>query len=268
MVGLARKARDRANVGLTLAGRRDTLSELRTVRKIDGVSVIMCLPITWMHDIILILSVHKYEPKSDVNAVIQYYLNDGWIIDACYRRFILAIDRVEGNPLFEPLQDLVQRVYTNERLNPLASNYAAAFIAANAATDLPRQLDFYNTHVRYAKERVVVIISDALRYEVGQALFARLTADEKCTVILSAMQSVLPSVTRLGMAALLPHRNYTVVDADHATVDELPTIDLLQREAALQKARPLSRAVQFDEIRGMTQGQLRGVFARQEVVYV
>ena len=70
------------------------------------------------------------------------------------------------------------------------------------------------------------------------------------------------------MAALLPHRNYTVVDADHATVDELPTIDLPQREVALQKARPLSRAVQFDEIRGMSVEQLRGVFARQEVVYV
>ena len=217
---------------------------------------------------LLILSEHKYDPKSDINAVIQYYLNDGWKIDACYRRFILAIDRLEGNPLFEPLQDLVQRVYTNERLNPLASNYAAAFIAANAATNLPRQLDFYSAHVRYAKERVVVIISDALRYEVGQALFAKLTADEKCAVTLNAMQSVLPSVTRLGMAALLPHRNYTVLDADHAMVDELPTIDLPQREAALQKARPLSRAVQFDEIRGMSVEQLRGVCARQEVVYV
>ena len=64
---------------------------------------------------LLILSEHKYEPKSDVNVVIQYYLNDGWKIDACYRRFILAIDRLEGSPLFEPLQDLVQRVYEERK---------------------------------------------------------------------------------------------------------------------------------------------------------
>ena len=36
MVGLAGKARDRANVGLTWAGRRDTLSKLRTVRNDEG----------------------------------------------------------------------------------------------------------------------------------------------------------------------------------------------------------------------------------------
>lgn len=37
---------------------------------------------------------------------------------------------------------------------------------------LPLQRDFYNANLRYAKERTVVIISDAMRYEVGQELFA------------------------------------------------------------------------------------------------
>ena len=37
MVGLAGKARVRANVGLTWARRGDTLSKLRTVRKIERV---------------------------------------------------------------------------------------------------------------------------------------------------------------------------------------------------------------------------------------
>ena len=40
VVSLTGKARDRTNVGLTWAGRRDTLSKLRTVRKIERVSVI------------------------------------------------------------------------------------------------------------------------------------------------------------------------------------------------------------------------------------
>ena len=39
MDGLAGKARDRANVGGTWAIRRDTLSKLRTVRKIERVSI-------------------------------------------------------------------------------------------------------------------------------------------------------------------------------------------------------------------------------------
>ena len=38
MVGLDAKARDKANVGLMLGGKGDTLSKLRTVRKIERVS--------------------------------------------------------------------------------------------------------------------------------------------------------------------------------------------------------------------------------------
>lgn len=49
------------------------------------------------------------------------------------------------------------------------------------------------------------------------------------------MQSMLPSVTRMGMAALLPHRVLTIIDDDHALVDDMLTIDLKQREAVLQK---------------------------------
>lgn len=41
------------------------------------------------------------------------------------------------------------------------------------------------------------------------------------------------SVTRMGMAALLPHRVLTIIDDDHAPVDDMPTIDLKQREAVL-----------------------------------
>lgn len=43
------------------------------------------------------------------------------------------------------------------------------------------------------------------------------------------------SVTRMGMAALLPHRVLTIIDDDYALVDDMPTIDLKQREAVLQK---------------------------------
>ena len=53
--------------------------------------------------------------------------------------------------------------------------------------------------------RTVVIISDAMRYEVGQELLARMQDDPKCTSAkLDVLLGVLPSYTQLGMAALLP----------------------------------------------------------------
>ena len=82
------------------------------------------------------------------------------------------------------------------------------------------------------------------------------------------MQTCLPSVTRVGMAALLPHMNLRIQDEDNVFVDDLPTIDLKQREAVLQKANPKSRTVQYDELKGMMVEGLRSVFTGQEVVYV
>ena len=81
------------------------------------------------------------------------------------------------------------------------------------------QRDFYNANLRYAKERTVVIISDAMRYEVGQELFARMQDDPKCSAQLNVQLGVLPSYTRLGMAALLPHRTLEMTDDFQVLVD-------------------------------------------------
>ena len=62
---------------------------------------------------------------------------------------------------------------------------------------LPLQRDFYNANLRYAKERTVVIISDAMRYEVGQELFARMQDDPKCSAQLNVQLGV-PSAFHAG----------------------------------------------------------------------
>ena len=159
-------------------------------------------------------------------------------------------------------------IYTNDYLNPQIVNWNRNFTQADGKTGLPRQLDFYARCVRGAKERTVVIISDALRYEVGRTLFERLQADEKCTATLSAMQAVLPSCTRLGMAALLPHKTIELGPGLRVTVDGKPADELRQREAVLQAAQPNSRCVRFDDIRTMKVAELREVFTGQDVVYV
>lgn len=57
---------------------------------------------------------------------------------------------------------------------------------------IPLQREFYNANPgAYTKERTVVIISDAMRYEVGQELFARMQDDpEMHAAKLSGMKIV------------------------------------------------------------------------------
>lgn len=209
-----------------------------------------------------------YTHTSDINTLIKQYTGEYYQTDRRYRYFYYYYDRLEDNRSYENLRSLVERIYTNDYLNPLLVDYAGALSAVSGETGITKQYNFYNTNVKYAKDRVAVIISDAMRYEVGVSLFEKLQADEKCKASLSVMQSVLPSVTRLGMAALLPHRKYIIVDADTALVDDLATIDCKQREAILQKTQSESRAVQYDEIKNMSVEELRQIFARQQVVYI
>ena len=210
----------------------------------------------------------SYTYTESIDSMTDAYITELYKIDRRYRYFYYYYDRLENNGPYERVRALVERVYTNDYLDPLISEYSCELEEIQGHNELPMQYDFYEKKIRTAKERVAVIISDALRYEVGVSLFERLQADEKCTAELSVMQSVIPSVTRLGMAALLPHRTFTVVDADHALCDGMPANDIKQREAILKKARPNSRAVRYDDIKGMTVEELRGVFARQEVVYI
>jgi len=102
---------------------------------------------------------------------------------------------------------------------------------------------FYSKYIQSSKDRVVVIISDAMRYEVGQSLFSKLEDDEKCTPKMGSMMSILPSYTRLGMGALLPHKSLELTQDNKVLVDGMPCDSLKQREAILNFHTPNSRCI-------------------------
>lgn len=215
-----------------------------------------------------IMASRLYTPVTGIANNVKQYTEQDYRIDRRYRYFYLYFDRLENSADYERLRDLVENIYTNDYLNNQIVNWNQNFTEADGKTGLPQQLDFYSRYLRNAKERTVVIISDAMRYEVGRTLFEKIQADEKCTATISAMQSVLPSYTRFGMAALLPHKTIAVCQDLRVTVDGKPTDDLRQREAILQAAQPNSRCVQFDDIKSMKVAELREIFTGQDVVYV
>src|SRR5699024_1562329 len=150
----------------------------------------------------------------------------------------------------------------------LLPKWNSAMQEPDAFMQLPLQRDFYARNVKNAKERTVVIISDAMRYEVGRELFLRMQDDPKCSAKLEAQLSVLPSYTRLGMAALLPHTELTMTDDFKVLVDSLPCENLSEREAILQKYNGDAACVQFDSIKSLKVAELRSVFTGKQVVYV
>ncbi|MDD2586297.1 MAG: BREX-1 system phosphatase PglZ type A [Syntrophomonadaceae bacterium] len=210
----------------------------------------------------------NYNCPADFKGIVNQYCSSDCLIDTRYRYFYYWFDQLTDNVAFENLRDLVENIYTNEYLSKLIPKWNTGFISEEAMTVLPLQRYFYSRYIRSCKERVVVIISDAMRYEVGRSLWAKLQDDAKCSAKLEAMLSVLPSYTRIGMAALLPHKSLEMTTDFRVLTDGAVCEDLKQREVILQSYNSNSRCVQFDEIKAMKRNAIRQVFAGMDVIYI
>ncbi|WP_366924740.1 BREX-1 system phosphatase PglZ type A [Metallumcola ferriviriculae] len=210
----------------------------------------------------------KYHGRESLKETVNQYLASDCMIDSQYRNFYYNYDQLNENLSFEKLRELVENIYSNEYLSKMIYNWNASMEAGNMLSVLPLQRNFYNKFIRSSKDRVVVIISDAMRYEVGRALYMKLQNDEKCTAKLDAMMGVLPSYTRLGMGALLPHKTLELTDDNKVMVDGMPCDSLKQRETILNTYESNSRCIQFDDVKTMKKAALREIFTGMDIVYI
>ena len=130
------------------------------------------------------------------------------------------------------------------------------------------QRRFYTQHLASETVRTAVIISDAMRYEVGRELFQKLSDNPNATVSISEMISTVPSYTQLGMAALLPHKELEMTEDYKVLADGLSTQGTAAREKILKNYNPSAVCVPFDEIKNMSRDELRGVITGKSLLYI
>ena len=215
-----------------------------------------------------IISDSQYAPSANLNEMVKNYTSELYKMDRYYRYFYYYLDKLEDVTRFDKLKELVENIYANEYLAKVCTNWNDLFSTEWESLQITKQPDFFSRNVNYAKDQLVVIISDALRYEVGMTLLEKLQADEKCTATMKTMASMLPSITQYGMAALLPHRSLELTEDYSVLVDGQKVDTLEQRQAILQKYKTASRCVQYDDIKNLSVTDLRSIFTRQDVVYI
>ena len=210
----------------------------------------------------------KYEPVSSLSDIVKNYTGKYYENDRNYRLFYFNYDKLEDASRFEKVRELIENIYTNDYLQNICTNWTRSFTDADGKSGLPLQINFWKEKVEPIKERVVVFISDAMRYEVGVSLYERLNADEKCKATLSAMQTVLPSITMCGMAALLPHKEYVLTPDYKMLIDGKNCASTTERAKILSAYNPKSICIQFDEIKNKKVEELRNLVSGLEVLYV
>jgi hypothetical protein len=128
------------------------------------------------------------------------------------------------------------------------------------------QYNFYQKEIKPLDQKVAVIISDGLRYEAGLELLEALNADAKNVAQARYMVASVPSKTNVGMANLLPGKQYEFQNGD-IRVDNLDTAFSEKRERILKTAEPDSVVVKYADLDKKGQKEGRDLL-KAKVVYI
>ncbi|SFC67154.1 TIGR02687 family protein [Alkalibacterium subtropicum] len=204
----------------------------------------------------------------------QYYSDQGYHVDTAYRKMTEYYDDLEPDQkdTVRPVKDQMERLYVNQYLNDFTKKWDLYFKNSHTFDSNKLQANFFDKEVKpylANDRRIVVIISDGLRYEAGKELYQELTKEKRFNGEIDWMQTELPSITSVGMASLLPHHSLEFQTDGTVLVDEMKTIGLANREAILKKnGHPEALALKATDIDQMTKDQLREKMAGKKLVYV
>ncbi len=216
-------------------------------------------------------AVSVLEVTSDIKTMVADYQKQTYLVDSYYRWFYSAYDCIEDAERFSKVRERIENMYSFTYLQKVTPKWNQELTDnLMADTGLKRQEDFYRNYLKAyeGKNRVIVIISDAFRYECAKELMGRLEMDEKCTPKLECMISGLPTVTSVGMASLLPHKELQVNDELNVTVDGKSCADLMSRDKILKARNENNVALAFDDLIHANQERLRELLQGKNIVYI
>ena len=229
----------------------------------------------------------------DPQEVWQEYTSDYYRMDTYYRLFHQCHAesqksyRSELNDLWNQVTEKVEGLYAHWFLGELGSCWSEACADTlreyGRIPGVLRQTDFYRRRVSSPDAKIAgaklqgaklyVIISDAMRYEVAASLAEQLARGTQAKVELSSMEGIFPTITKFGMAALLPHEKLSVAlkpgkTERLAVLADGQSTEANNREKLLKAADAKSAALKYKEIIGMKRAERQALVRGMNVVYI
>lgn len=220
-----------------------------------------------------LVRLHAGLPGLTMAKLFENYTETYYKLDGSYRHFLLSYDKLADQDGFMQLFEKVENSYTNWYLNELSMKWCA-FLDDEKTWQVPgvtSQQGFYEKYVRRfvsENERLVVIVSDGLRYESAVELNTLLNGEQKGTSKLDVMLGVIPSYTALGMAALLPHKSITVTDNADIVIGGISTKGTENREKILKLVKEEAVAITYENIMSLTKQQMVEKFSGVKLIYI
>lgn len=204
---------------------------------------------------------------------LEKYQSDWFRIDQHYRWFTYAHQTADFQKPLEALKTEVDKQYANKYLYDFGGLWQQALepITEWKFAALWPQAKFFDRHVapvvKDGRTKVVVIISDGMRYEIAEELASTIRSEDRFDASLSALLGALPSYTQLGMASLLPHSSLELdPEALPVLADGKPTNGTANRDKILQAVK--GHAITAAEVLAMPGSELRELYTQHQVFYV
>ncbi|WP_336274618.1 BREX-1 system phosphatase PglZ type A [Vreelandella indica] len=207
---------------------------------------------------------------------VQRYSRVWFQLDQLYRKFTYHVC-FSGQPsLMGELSEQLENLYSNNYLMKLGDAFQSHVDTSSnwEAYPVRQQKDFFEHWVRpflRKDKRVCVVISDAMRYEIGDELLSLIRQEDRYSADLEPALSMLPSYTQLGMAALMPNKTLSIADNDTGTVlvDGQSSQGTANRTKILQAAlEGRGQAIRADEFMQLNRDDSRDVLKGNDVLYI
>lgn len=207
---------------------------------------------------------------------VQRYSRSWFQLDQLYRKFTYHVRMSGQASLMGDLSEQVENLYSNNYLLKLGDGFQVHVDAAPRWEAYPvvQQKAFFEHWVRpYLRKdkRICVIISDAMRYEIGDELLGLIRQEDRYSAELEPALSTLPSYTQLGMAALLPNKSLAIADNDTGTVlvDGQSSQGTVNRTKILQAALDgRGQAVKAEDFMQLNREDSRELLKGNDVLYI
>ena len=213
-----------------------------------------------------------------IESGIRKYEKEWSHIDNAYRNFKFHVRTIMNiNPYIETVADKVERGYINSFLIPLGEKWTpfAKQMLENGWKDggiIKRQDSFINDRDIYSKlNKTIVIISDAMRYEIGEELISEINSQQRYKAQIQPMLASIPTYTQIGMATLLPHKKLSISpDGSAVYVDEGMSTQGMKNREKILKTEKNGRAIclGYDDIMKMKSEDLRTCIKDNSVMYI
>lgn len=207
---------------------------------------------------------------------IERYAKSWFRLDQLYRKFVYhARASGQASPM-EALSERIENLYANNYLLKVNDCWQSFVDSADKwdATPILSQRRFFERCVQpFLKKdnKVCVIVSDALRYEIGEELLSLVRQEDRYAAELEPALAMLPSYTQLGMAALLPNKELTWADEGSGAVlvDGQTSQGTGNRSKILKSATGgRAEAIIFDEMMAMNRDDSRELVKNNDVLFV